>query len=123
MRNSGIFTIDDNQFYLTQIAAGTQYPVLSDDVSPRNSDGTPYTFYGYFQKALDFKLVEYDAFGNEKIYTMIDKVDNKLRPKKSITKEEFLRMAYIALKSNSCSEITDNEIALAIDIWEKSCQP
>lgn len=54
---------------------------------------------------------------------MVDKVDNKLRPKKSITKEEFLRMAYIALKSNSCSEITDNEIALAIDIWEKSCQP
>lgn len=30
-------------------------------------------------------------------------------------------MSYIALKSNSCSEVQENNLALAIDIWEKSC--
>jgi len=121
LRNSGIFTIENNEAVRQKIVNGEVTQALSDDVFPKNSDGTPYTFYGYFEKALDFRLVEYDEFGNEKVYTMIDKIDNKLRPKKSITKEEFLRIAYVALKSNSCSEVTDNEIALAIDIWEKSC--
>jgi len=123
LRNSGIFTIEDNQRVMNQILAGVSYPDLSSDVSPTNPDGTPYTFYGYFQKALNFTLDEYDIQGNKKTYHMIEKVDDKLYPKRSITKEEFLRIAYVALKSNSCTEITDNQIALAIDIWDKACTP
>lgn len=123
LRNSGIFTIEDNAELINQINAGTITEILAEDVAPRNLDGSVYTFYGYFKKALDFRLVEYDAEGNETVYTMVDVVDNKLRPKKSVTKEEFLRIAYVALKSNSCTEIQDNEIALQIDIWEKSCEP
>lgn len=107
---------------MQDIIAGIVTASISDDVNPKNSDGTPYTFYGYFAKAVDFRLVEYDAQGNEEVYTMVDIVDGKLRPKKSVTKEEFLRIAYVALKSNSCTDIVDNELALAIDIWEKSCQ-
>ena len=122
LRNSGIYTIDDNKQMFQDILAGKITKKLSEDVSPKNTDGTPYTFYGYFQKALDFRLVEYDAEGKEKVYTMIDKVDNKLRPKKKVTKEEFLRIAYVALKSNSCIELVDNDIALTLDIWEKTCK-
>jgi len=32
-------------------------------------------------------------------------------------------MSFIALKSNSCSDVVDNNLAIAIDIWEKSCSP
>ncbi len=122
LRNSGIFTIVDNEQVRQDIIDGKVTKQLSDDVYPKNSDGTPYTFYGYFTKAIDFELVEYDAQGNKKVYTMIDMIDNKIRPKKSISKEEFLRIAYVALKSNSCTEVVDNQLALAIDVWEKSCQ-
>lgn len=122
LRNSGILPIEENQQIIQDIIAGNITENIADDVTPTNPDGSPYTFYGYFQKAVDFRLVEYDAQGNENVYTMVDIVDGKLRPQKSVTKEEFLRIAYVALKSNSCNEIRDKDLALAIDIWEKSCQ-
>jgi len=122
LRNSWIFSIEDNQAVMQDILAGNITENIADDVIPRNTDGSPYTFYGYFAKAIDFQLVEYDEFWNESIYSMLNVVDGKIRPKKSVTKEEFLRIAYVALKSNSCTEVQDNELALSIDIWEKTCE-
>jgi len=46
-----------------------------------------------------------------------------VNPQKSVTKEEFLRMSYIALKSNSCSSVVEDTLAISIDIWEQSCSP
>jgi hypothetical protein len=31
-------------------------------------------------------------------------------------------MSYIALKSNSCSDINDSSLALSMDILEKTCE-
>ena len=67
---------------MQDILAGRITEKLSDDVSPTNSDGSPYTFYGYLQKALEFELVEFDTDGNEKVYKMLEVVDGKIRPKK-----------------------------------------
>ena len=55
-------------------------------------------------------------------YTLldIDKSGN-INPKKQITKEEFLRMSYIVLKSNSCVDVSENEIAMTTSIYDKSC--
>jgi hypothetical protein len=59
MRNSKIWTIEQNEQMLQSIVNGEETENLSSDVSPKNSDGSPYTFYGYFKKALDYQLVEY----------------------------------------------------------------
>lgn len=122
LRNSEVFTIEDNTNIINQISQGRITESLSDDITPNNPDGSTYTFYGYFQKALDFQIIEYDSSWNQKTYQMVELIDNKLYPKKSITKEEFLRMAYITLKSSSCSEVNTSDLALWIDIWEKSCE-
>lgn len=112
LRNSEVFTIEDNTSVINQISRGLITDSLADDVTPNNPDGSPYTFYGYFQKALDFEIVEYDNLGNQQTYQMVELIDNKLYPKKSITKEQFLKMAYITLRSSSCSDVSANDLAL-----------
>gem|GEM_PF-673727 len=90
-------------------------------MSPKNLDGSVYSFYPDFMKALEYELIEYDIDGNQIVYHLIEKVDNKLRPKKSVTKEEFLRIAYVALKANSCIERQDNNLALKMNILDRVC--
>jgi hypothetical protein len=104
-----------------EITAGNITEDLSEDVSPLNLDGSVYSFYPDFKKALDYELVEYDADGTQRVYHLVEKVDNTLRPKKSVTKEEFIRIAYVALKANSCVEKEENTLALKINILDKTC--
>ncbi len=123
LRNSWIFTIEDNQNVISSIYAWTISQTLWNDVLPTDLDGNPYTFYGYIEKALEYQIEEYTSDGNSKVYKLLETdAEGNVNPQKSITKEEFLRMSYIALKSNSCNEIVDNNLALAIDIWEKACE-
>ncbi len=122
LRNSGLFTIEDNNEVIAQIYNWEITQTLGNDVAPTDADGNPYTFYGYFQKALDYKIIEYDPQGNKKTLSLLEPdVQGNISPKKQITKEEFLRMSYIALKSNSCQEVENNGLALNMLIWEKSC--
>lgn len=123
MRNSKIWTIAQNAVETQAIIDGYETEKLSDDVYPKNSDGSPYTFYGYFKKALQYQLVEYDTNGKEKIYKLLETKDNKIYPKQYITKEEFIYLAYIALKWNSCPDTAvKNNIALKMKIRDKSCK-
>lgn len=94
---------------------------LSDDVSPKNSDGSVYSFYPDFQKALDYELTEVDIDWNIKTFKLIDVVDWKIRPKQAISKEDFLRIAYVALKANSCIEKQENTLALNLLIKNSTC--
>jgi hypothetical protein len=55
------------------------------------------------------KLLELDSNGN-------------VNPKRQVTKQEFLRMSYIALKSNSCNDVEWSKLALKMFIWEKTCE-
>jgi hypothetical protein len=123
LRNSKILTIDENEKILQDIKNGTVTESLSDDVTAQNLDRTPYTFYGYFQKALAYELVEYDNLWKKKTYKLLEKKDNKIYPKKAVIKEEFINMAYIALKANNCKQqITNkNDIAMKMQIYDKSC--
>ena len=121
LRNSWVFTIGDNKAVMENILTGNITNNISEDVSPTNPDGSPYTFYGYLQKALEFELTEFDTNGNEKIYKMLELTDGKIRPKKWITKQEFILLAYIVFKSNSCAEITWQAIALDLNILPASC--
>jgi hypothetical protein len=122
MRNSKIWTIAQNAIETQAIIDGYETDKLSDDVYPKNSDGTPYTFYGYFKKALQYQLVEYDTNGTPKVYKLLDPQGNKIYPKQYMTKEEFIYLAYIALKGNSCpNTAVKNNIALKMRIQDKSC--
>jgi len=51
----------------------------------------------------------------------LELVNNKARPGQSISKEDFLRIAYIALKANSCVEVHENELAINIEKLSKTC--
>ncbi|MDD2907648.1 MAG: PKD domain-containing protein [Candidatus Gracilibacteria bacterium] len=121
LRSSGILTNEEANLVRLKIANGEITQNLADDVSPKNLDGSVYSFYPDFQKALDYQVVEYDKEGNQKIYKLVEKVDNKLRPKQAITKEDFLRISYVALKSNSCNEKSNDKLGLEINIYNKTC--
>ncbi len=122
LRNSGIFTIFDNQNVISQISNKTITQKLWNDVNPTDADGNPYTFYGYIRKALEYEIVDYDEAGNKKILKLLFPDDAwNIKPDEYITKEEFLRMSYIALKSNSCTDLVDNGLALRLDVFDKAC--
>ncbi|MDQ7023207.1 MAG: PKD domain-containing protein [Candidatus Gracilibacteria bacterium] len=120
LRNSGIFTIEDNKKVIEKIYSGEITKDLSDDVSAKDNLGQVYTFYGYLQKALEFELKEVDKNGNEKIYKLLEKINNKIYPYKHISKEDFLIISYIALKSNSCINEEELDLALKIDFINKN---
>ncbi len=122
LRNSWIFTVEDNKKVMDDIYNGNISQKLSIDVLPRNSDGSVYTFYWYFQKALELELVEYDTSGNQKIYRLLDQDAVRFNPKKSISKEDFLKMAYIILKSNSCKKSDAYyTLPVSLSILNKQC--
>jgi len=121
LRNSWIFTIEDNKKVLEDIYAWNITEDLSDDVSPKNNLWQVYTFYWYLQKALSFELKEVDKNWEERIYKLLEKENWKIRPYKHISKEEFIRIAYIALKANSCIEEEKTNLALQIEILDKEC--
>ena len=121
LRNSGIFTIEDNKKVLEQIYSWEIIEDLAEDVSVKNYLWQVYTFYWYIKKALEFQLKEVDKDWNEKIYKLLEKQNNKIYPFKHISKEEFLRIAYIALKSNSCIEDKDIDLSIKIKIFNKEC--
>jgi S-layer homology domain len=123
MRNSKIWTIEQNEAILQSIRDNRETESISQDVSPKNSDGTPYTFFGYFKKALSYQLVEYDTSGKQKIYKLLDPKWGKIYPRQLMTKEEFIYLAYIALKWNSCRDTAvKDDIALKMKIHEKTCK-
>lgn len=124
LRNAGIFTISDNAEVIRDIGAGNITQSIAPDVAPRNDDGSVYTFYGYLKRAIDYQIEEFDTQGNSTVFSLIDRDSSgNIYPKRAVTKWEFLRMAYIALKTNSCREISKSTIALKTDIFEKSCSP
>lgn len=104
LRNSWIFTIQDNEQTISQIQNWIITENISKDVWVKNIDWSVYTFYWYLKKALEYTFVEYDIFWNKKEYKMLQTDSSwNINPKKNITKEEFLKLAYITTKANSCS--------------------
>lgn len=104
LRNSSVFKIQDNNEIIKGIQNGTISEKIAGDVLPKNPDGSVYSFYGYFKKALELQYGEYDISGKYTKMPFISLDSNgNLNPKKYITKEEFLKMAYVISKLNTCS--------------------
>jgi len=56
-----------------------------------------------------------------KTYRLLELVNNKIRPGQSISKQDFLRIAYVALKTNSCVETQENDLSIQIKKIHKEC--
>lgn len=107
LRNSAIFSIEDNKEITDLIFKWSISVPLAVDVLPLEN-GYPYGFYGYFKKALEYEyndtLVSSDWNFIDKKYSIIElDWNDRLYPRKSLTKEEFIKMAYILFKTNSCN--------------------
>lgn len=121
LRNSNLFSVEDNNSVLIGITNWKITEKIADDVSVKNIDWTAYKYYGYIKKALEYSIEEYDSLWNKKIYKLIDLSNWKVYPQKLITKEEFLKMAYIASKTNSCQNIIDKNLTnLDLKTWTPS---
>lgn len=125
LRNSNIFSVSDNVSVMNDIKEGKITKNISSDVSAKNTDWSPNTFYWYLRKALDYKIVEYDNLWNKKEYILLKLEDWKIHPKRLVRQEDFLIMSYIALKTNSCSDNkNEKQENIAVNIWifDKSCK-
>ena len=121
LRASWILTNEEAEKVRQNIYNWIVTEVLSEDVSPKNIDGSVYSFYPDFQKALEYEIIEVDTDGNVVISTLLEVIEWKLRPKQAVSKEDFLRIAYLTLKANSCDDRAYNDLALKIIINDKSC--
>lgn len=121
LKNSNLFSEEDNQKIINDINDWVITNNLASDVSAKNSDWTANNYYGYIKKALEYSIEEYDNLWNKKVYKLLELKDWKVYPKKLVTKEEFLNMAYIWLKTNSCKSVFINNLALKIEVIEDSC--
>jgi len=119
LRNSGIFSVEDNKNVLSKIYSWEITENLAEDVFAKNTLWQVYTFYGYLKKALDFQIKKVDKDWKEKIYKLLEKKNNKIYPYKNISKEDFLKIAYIALETNSCIK-KENDFAVNIQVIKKS---
>ncbi len=102
MNDSNIFTYSQNKKVLDDITAWTTFPDLSPNIRPFNSDGTPYEYYWFFQKAINYKVVEYDISWNKSIHKLIDDI-NSINPKATITVDQFNKLVSV-ISSNSPTE-------------------
>ncbi len=121
LKSSNLITQAEVNSALNSIENWTTSTDLSEDVRPKNQDWTINKYYPYLEKALEIELIEYDTNWNEKNYKLLEEKDWKIRPKEWITREELLYMSYIILKLNSCETESNGEIALKIDVYDKSC--
>lgn len=109
LRNSWILSVEENQTIKNDIISWKINECLSDDVCPIQEDGSVYTFFWYFKKWLDYEQTWFSSDWSDLVYKIIEKIDNKLYPKKNITREEFIKMVHVVSLSISCTwDIHDN---------------
>lgn len=123
LKSSWLFSEDDNNTVINGIANGTITQELSSDVSVKNADWSINSYYWYLKKALELELVEFDLSWEEVNYKMLSIENSKIRPKETINNEQLIYLSYIILKLNSCKAEMNNDLALAIDIYDTSCSP
>lgn len=121
LRSSWILTNEQAEKVRQDISSWKITKNLATDVSPKNLDGSVYSFYPDFQKALDYELIDVDKNGVVKKYSLLELTDWKIRPQQKISKQDFLRIAFVALKANSCTQKIENKLPIDIIVYNKSC--
>ncbi len=119
LKKSNLFTESENNSTLNLIKNWLLTENLTKDVSPKNNSWEANFYYWYLKKALEFEYNEYDIYWKEFKTHLISLDQNwNLNPKKNITNQEFLNLAYIISKINPCFNNKDNLINLSKKSWE-----
>ncbi len=132
-RSAKIFTINQANKVIQDMKDWKITKVLSLDVKPKLDDWSVYSFYWDIKKALNYYIEEYDENWNKKVSYML-KIwdDNKIHPKKFVSKKDFFNLAYIIFKTNSCldwvrlGEINENanyKLWVNIGVFDSDCNP
>lgn len=119
LRNWNILSNAEAEKIRLEIQTGKHFQNILN-ISPKLSNGGVYSFYPDFKKAYEYTFLDFDKDWNEKKLKLLDFSKN-INPKQFVTKEDFLRIAYIALKNNSCKPNKENNFWLKIEILEKTC--
>ncbi len=102
-RSAWIFSIWDANKVIEQINNWEITDNLALDIKPKLANGSAYSFYWDIRKALDYSIEEYNEFWDKKAFKMLRVGnDDKVNPGKNITKADFINLAYIIFKTNSC---------------------
>ena len=99
MRMWWIMTVEEANKITTWIKNWQNYPNLALDLEPAYSDWTVNSFYPYFKKALEYEVIDYDALWNKKIYKLVERKWDYLRPNTLITKQDFFKNGICCLES------------------------
>ena len=121
LRAWNLLTISEAEAMRKEISSWKVFPNVWN-ISPKLSDGNVYSFYPDFKKAFDYTFTDYNKDWNERKIKLLDFSKN-INPKQFVTREDFLKIAYIALKNNSCQNIKQNLFWLQIEILDKTCNP
>lgn len=120
LRSSNILTLKESESIRQQIKNWINFPTILWNISPTLNDGSVYSFYPDFKKALEYTLVDYDSNWVEKKLKLLD-ISKTINPKAVVTREDFLRISYIALKNNSCQNKDLNSLWLKMEVLNKTC--
>ena len=121
LRSSGIMSLSEAQVVERNIQNNVITEPLSSDVFPKNEDGSVNSFYPYISRALDYTYREVLPSWEEILYDLLDVTGENIFPGKYITREEFLRIAYIAHKSSDCRQISTDTLAVRMNIDSYAC--
>lgn len=119
LRSGNILSIDEAEKIRKEIASWVSYPNILN-ISPKLGNGSVYSFYPDFKKAYEYTFLDFDKNWVEKKLKLWD-FGNTIDTKKFVTREDFLRISYIALKNNSCKPKSENKFWLKIEVLDKVC--
>lgn len=119
LRSWNILSISEAELIRDQIKSWKIFPNIWN-IYPKLQNGAVYSFYPDFKKALEYTFLDFDKNWNQKKLKLLD-FNSDINPKQYLTKEDFLRISYIALKNNSCKPKKDNDFWLKIEVLDKTC--
>lgn len=119
LRSWNILSIDEAEKIRKEITSWISYPNILN-ISPKLWDWSVYSFYPDLKKAYEYTFLDFDKNWVEKKLKLWD-FGNTIDAKKIVTREDFLRISYIALKNNSCKPKSENKFWLKIEVLDKSC--
>ena len=122
MRTSWLLTQQSADNIIQEIYEWKDFPDLSNDMSPKFTNGEINNFYPYYYIAQNISHTDVDIYGNIQEYFLLNKKWKNYFPQASLSKEQMLRFAYFSYKNSQCSA-PNNQIWWKIQIKNGSCKP
>lgn len=120
MRASNVLSLQEAEDIRKEVLSWKSFPILPWNIWPYLKTGWVYSFYPDFKKAFEYSFSDFDKDWNEKKIKFLD-FTRSIDPKRVVTREDFLRMSYIALQNNSCLRKKREDFWLRMEVFDKTC--